>query len=187
MARGNEPIRPRGKALLEQFRSSGIGLRVLVSAFFGITMIPASLFVAFTVYAALQGNLTEIDLDEISPILLVVAPIVQGLVLLAFTSPLIVIAFGVALVFRTSIEKCPAVWSVVACVSVWVFICALFSLQSESAFYPPFSKLKQFLWILGQRENLLFLLGPIPSAVIFYYLTISRRDGPSPGLATDRA
>lgn len=162
-------------SMIAELRNSPIVVRVLVSSIAGVFI--SSVFVMPFIMAASQYYGYDNDywfrdfhiLEGMArgPVLFLVAFI--------FMYPLIVITLLVSLIFRTSINKYPAVWSIVAPFSIWLFVCVFVSLTSNNLYYQSHTFLENLATTILQIDGLLYLFGPMPAAAIFYFLTYRRK------------
>jgi hypothetical protein len=162
-------------SMIAELRNSPIVVRVLVSSIAGVFI--SSVFVMPFIMAASQYYGYENDywfrdfhiLEGMArgPVLFLVAFI--------FMYPLFVITLLVSLIFRKSINKYPAVWSIVAPFSIWLFVCVFVSLTSNNLYYQSHTFLENLATTILQIDGLLYLFGPMPAAAIFYFLTYRRK------------
>ena len=159
--------------MLHKLRSLPIATRVLISAVAGL--LPTSFFVAPVILAAVQhydhGN--DYWLEGLN----ILEGVARGpgtfILAVASMSPLIAIALLVSLAFRRSIERHLAAWCMAAPFSVWIFVCVFTSITRGNFYHRSHGFLEIFQATLPDIGTLLYLVGPIPAAVIFYF--ISRR------------
>ena len=151
----------------EHFGPCAVTKRVLFSAFFGIfittgLVLPAMEEAARYLRTGGAGGFRR-DSGEL---------IGQGadlfLLALLITAPLVVVSVAVALLFRSSIEKHPARWCIAAPIIIWVF--ASFMLAPDSGVGGGGPSRHSMWTVLSDPGTLLFLYGPVPSSIIFYWL-----------------
>ena len=116
-----------------------------------------------------MSNLQDANIFEI----IIMIGSYAALIMLVLGVPLFLLALLMGHMFEEKIERRPAVWCFAAPVVAWILVTAVFTVLRFAGL--DFAALSmRFLGGLTDGEALSVLLGCIPPAAIFYWLTVSQ-------------
>lgn len=153
-----------------------IGGRMLFSAIIGvrISLLALSLFLVCADVATTPDHIAFERALELLVRLAKVFPILV-LVTLLLAAPLFLIALFLGLLFENSIEKYPAIWSLTAPATAWLLVSAVFSLPGHGSRFHLDRFIDEMSRMLRDDVSILVLLGCIPPAAVFYWISRHRQ------------